>query len=168
MARTPSEFHRSGSGRVVEALDGTERLYQIETVELEDQPRIELLDGQYKDTLQLSTGQRCTAILPILLLESDRPLLIDQPEDNLDNKFVFDTVVQSVRKVKQTRQLIFITHNPNIPVLGDADRVFVIGSDGQHGVIEKAGTVDDLKDEIETLLEGGKKAFLLRKRRYGH
>ncbi len=63
-----------------------------------------------------------TAILPILLLDSANPLLIDQPEDNLDNRFIFETVVDSIHKVKTGRQLIFVTHNPNIPVLGDGTR----------------------------------------------
>ncbi len=154
--------------RVVDAFAGTELLLRIESVELEDLPRIELLDGGYKEAGALSTGQRCTTILPILLLESDRPLLIDQPEDNLDNKFIYETVVRNLQNAKGSRQLIFVTHNPNIPVLGDAERVFVLCSDGRHAYIDKQGTVDELKEQIETLLEGGKEAFLLRKERYGH
>ncbi|MBF0181516.1 MAG: AAA family ATPase [Magnetococcales bacterium] len=142
---------------------------RLEIVDLGDLPRIELLDGRdYKDASALSTGQRCTTILPILLLESERPLLIDQPEDNLDNAFIFETIVQSVKRAKATRQLIFVTHNPNIPVLGEADRVFVLSSDGRHGTITHAGSVDEVKDQIETLLEGGREAFLRRKERYGH
>ena len=61
-----------------------------------------------------------------------------------------------------------MTHNPNIPVLGDAERVFVLTSDGKQGKVSRAGTVDELKQEIELLLEGGREAFLLRKERYGH
>jgi len=138
-------------------------------VELEDLPKIELLDGRdYKDSAGLSTGQRCTTILPILLLESERPLLIDQPEDNLDNRFIYETVVKSLTGAKGRRQLIFVTHNPNIPVLGDAERVFVLTSDGKHGKLSRVGTVDELKQDIELLLEGGREAFLLRKERYGH
>lgn len=154
---------------VIDVLRGTERLYEIETVEIDDRPRIVLRDGdKQKESSALSTGQRCTAVLPILLLESERPLLIDQPEDNLDNKFIYETVVGSVLAAKGKRQLIFVTHNPNIPVLGNADRVFVMSSDGTQGKVAGAGTVDQLKGEIETLLEGGRKAFLLRKERYGH
>jgi ABC-type lipoprotein export system ATPase subunit len=157
------------SRKVIEALSESDQLYRVETVELEDLPRIELLDGRdYKDSAGLSTGQRCTTILPILLLESERPLLIDQPEDNLDNRFIYETVVKSLTGAKGRRQLIFVTHNPNIPVLGDAERVFVLTSDGKHGKLSRAGTVDELKQEIELLLEGGREAFLLRKERYGH
>jgi ABC-type uncharacterized transport system ATPase subunit len=144
-------------------------LHEIETVELHDRPTIELKDGeQYKDSTMLSTGQKCTAILPILLLESEAPLLIDQPEDNLDNAFVFDTIVKSVLKAKSGRQLIFVTHNPNIPVLGDAERVFVMASDGTTATVSAAGTVDDVRADIERLLEGGRDAFQRRMERYGY
>lgn len=157
------------SKKVIEALRDSDLLYRLETIELEDLPRIELLDGRdYKDSAGLSTGQRCTTILPILLLESERPLLVDQPEDNLDNRFIYETVVKSLTGAKGRRQLIFVTHNPNIPVLGDAERVFVLTSDGKQGKLSKVGTVDELKQEIELLLEGGREAFLLRKQRYGH
>ena len=98
-------------------------LADLETVELLDEPTIELRDGEnYKPSTQLSTGQKCTTILPILLLESENPLLIDQPEDNLDNSFIFEAVVANIQTVKATRQLIFVTHNPNIPVLGEAEQ----------------------------------------------
>ena len=132
-----------------------------------DLPRIELKDGQeYKDSAALSTGQKCTTILPILLLDSHNPLLVDQPEDNLDNRFIFECVVNSIRNVKSRRQLIFVTHNPNIPVLGDAERVFVLESDGTSGRKANEGTVDECKDDIVTLLEGGQEAFEQRQQRY--
>jgi ABC-type uncharacterized transport system ATPase subunit len=155
--------------RMLEALGSNAGKYDIETIELEDRPRIELLDGErYKEATALSTGQRCTTILPILLLQSARPLLVDQPEDNLDNAFVYDTIVKALRDAAGTRQVIFVTHNPNIPVLGNAERVFVFDSDGEHGWIRATGTVDECKEDIESILEGGRKAFLERKERYGH
>ena len=106
--------------------------------------------------------------MPILLFEADRPLLVDQPEDNLDNAYVYDTIVKSLREVKLSRQLIFVTHNPNIPVLGEAERVFVFASDGRHGTVSHRGTVEDVKGQIEHLLEGGAEAFKLRMVKYGH
>jgi hypothetical protein len=155
--------------RVIGVLRSTQAIFRIQTVDVEDSPRIELQDGQrYKDSAGLSTGQRCTTILPILLLESERPLLIDQPEDNLDNKFIYDTVVKSLKDAKGRRQLIFVTHNPNIPVLGEADRVFVLESDGSRASVTAHGTVDEVKGHIETLLEGGRDAFKRRMERYGH
>lgn len=157
------------SKRVLETIRASGKLYELQTVELEDVPRIELQVGRdYKESSSLSTGQRCTTILPILLHESERPLLVDQPEDNLDNEYIYKSVVQSLAKAKGKRQLIFVTHNPNIPVLGDAERVFRLDFDGRQGKLTRAGTVDELKQDIEDLLEGGREAFLLRKQRYGH
>jgi hypothetical protein len=61
-----------------------------------------------------------------------------------------------------------VTHNPNIPVLGEAERVFVMTSTGKRAQVAAAGTVDDLRDDIERLLEGGREAFMRRMERYGH
>ena len=155
--------------RIVGHLQDGDQIGKLETVDLEDEPLVTLKDGDdYKSSADLSTGQRCTVILPILLLESERPLLIDQPEDNLDNAFVYDTIVRSLHEAKGSRQLIFVTHNPNIPVLGEAERVFVFASDGRRGAVSHVGTVDDVKAQIEHLLEGGKEAFVLRMQKYGH
>ncbi len=163
-----SELNANQAEKVISHLRSPETLQALETVELIDEPKIELNDnGHYKDSRSLSTGQKCTAILPILLMESEKPLIIDQPEDNLDNRFVSETVVKNLRSVKCHRQLIFVTHNPNIPVLGDADGVFVLDSDGKAGRLVKNGNVDECKSEIITLLEGGEDAFVQRKERYG-
>ena len=162
-------FNEDRARKVVDALKASGTHYTIETVDLDDRPCIELLDGEtFKESTQLSTGQRCTTILPILLTQSERPLLIDQPEDNLDNAFVYDTIVKALRTVRGNRQVIFVTHNPNIPVLGEAERVFVFSSDGRHATLKQVGTVDDCKDQIVRILEGGREAFLQRKARYGH
>ncbi len=144
-------------------------VFDVEVVDLHDRPTIRLQDGtDYKDSTALSTGQKCTTILPILLLETASPLLIDQPEDNLDNAFIYEAVVKSVREVRGKRQLIFVTHNPNIPVLGDAERVVVLQSNGRRASVKASGTVDEVKGEIETVLEGGREAFQRRKERYGY
>lgn len=154
--------------RLIIQLKDKPEIFAIETVELRDRPVLELKDGEdYKDSASLSTGQKCTTILPILLVESERPLLIDQPEDNLDNAFIFETVVQSITGASQSRQLIFVTHNPNIPVLGDAARVFALRSTGRVATVANAGTVDDLAQDIVTILEGGYAAFEARRERYG-
>lgn len=155
--------------RIIDALRESGAGYSLELIDLGDVPCIELRDvDTYKEASRLSTGQRCTVILPILLKQSERPLLIDQPEDNLDNAFVFEAVVSALRSVKDSRQVIFVTHNPNIPVLGDADRVFVFESDGEHAGVAQAGTVDECKDAVERILEGGPAAFVERMKRYGH
>jgi len=167
MQRTGFDDERSK--KILNALRGGGTYYTIGTVALNDRPSIELLDGDtFKESTHLSTGQRCTTILPILLTQSERPLLIDQPEDNLDNAFVYETIVRALRAIKGSRQVIFVTHNPNIPVLGEAERVFVFSSDGQHSILKQVGTVDECREQVERILEGGREAFLLRKARYGH
>ncbi len=162
-----STLNENQAEKVINALNDTELLLKIEIVDLIDLPRIELKDGDHwKDSLSLSTGQKCTTILPILLLDSENPLLIDQPEDNLDNRFIYDTVVEGIHRVKTNRQLILITHNPNIPVLGDATRVLVLTSDGSQSRLLNQGDVDTCKPEIINLLEGGEEAFAQRRERY--
>jgi ABC-type dipeptide/oligopeptide/nickel transport system ATPase subunit len=137
-----------------------QRLFGLEVIDMDDLPSIQLRDGgRYKESSELSTGQKCTAILPILMFHSANPLLVDQPEDNLDNNFVYRTVVSTVKVAKETRQMVFITHNPNIPVLGEASQILVMKSDGITAATEKVGTVDECKKEIISLLEGGKEAF---------
>ena len=164
-----ASFDEERARKIVEALRASGTAYDLEVVDLEDRPCIELRDGEtFKESGHLSTGQRCTTILPILLVQSERPLVVDQPEDNLDNAFVYDTIVTALKEVKGSRQVIFVTHNPNIPVLGEAERVFVFASDGEHAEVRRVGTVDECKDDVERILEGGREAFLLRKARYGH
>lgn len=145
---------------------------QLEVVEIDDVVRIELnvatsAEAIFKDAAELSRGQKCTALLPLLLARTRNPLIIDQPEDNLDNHFIYETVVNSIQRLKKKRQMIFITHNANIPVLADADLVIVMNSDGKIGYIEKSGSVDDTREQIVDLLEGGREAFELRRKRYG-
>ncbi|MDZ4847677.1 MAG: hypothetical protein SGI77_00140 [Pirellulaceae bacterium] len=164
-----SELNLDQACKVIEVLSSPALLFELELIEIGDQPRIELKDGEkYKDSRQLSTGQKCTSILPILLLDNDYPLIIDQPEDNLDNRFVYETIVEIVRKTKHTRQLIFITHNPNIPVLADAEHMVVLESDGEVSRKIAEGSVDECKSNIVMLLEGGETAFKARKNRYDY
>lgn len=169
---TASLVRRSGinpqqAASVIKAFNSEERLMDLQILDMDDQPSIELCDnGVYKPSTGLSTGQKCTAILPLLMFDRVNPLLIDQPEDNLDNCYVYETIVNSVNDVKRMRQLIFVTHNPNIPVLGDASRVVVMQSDGRTGSVKVEGDVDRCRDDIINLLEGGKKAFDLRTERY--
>lgn len=121
----------------------------------------------YKRTEELSTGQRCTTILPIIFAVSKNPLIIDQPEDNLDNQYITKTIHRIIREEKQLRQLIFITHNPNIPVLSDAEHNLFLVYEDKKASVEKEGTVESVKDNILNLLEGGREAFNIRKTIYG-
>ena len=159
------------SRRVLDSFRSSFDPLELEAMQLEDVISIELNVGSdnrqfYKDASELSRGQKCTALLPLLLARRHTPLVIDQPEDNLDNHFIFRTVVESIRRLKTARQMVFITHNANIPVLAEAELIVVMGSDGKTGHIEKQGTLDECQQEIIDLLEGGKEAFDKRRQRY--
>lgn len=139
------------------------------TCRVEDGIDLMLLSGgEYKRTDQLSTGQRCTVILPVLLSELGRTLIVDQPEDNLDNAFIVRTVIKSIRAVTSERQIICATHNPNIPVLGDADQVTSLNSDGRRGYVASSAPLDDPESvsAITSVMEGGWEAFRLRAKFY--
>jgi energy-coupling factor transporter ATP-binding protein EcfA2 len=165
------EFGAERSRRVLDAMHASLEPLELEAMRPEDVISIELNIGSanspiYKDASELSRGQKCTALLPLLLARRQTPLVVDQPEDNLDNHFIFRTVVGSIRQLKERRQMIFITHNANIPVLAEADMIIVMGADGNTGRVEKVGTLDECQQEIVDLLEGGKEAFERRRRRY--
>jgi hypothetical protein len=123
----------------------------------------------------LSTGQKATAVLLLLLLEADAPLVVDQPEDDLDNRFITDGVVPRIRQEKQRRQFIFSTHNANIPVLGDAELILGLSASGEADggrariAPEHMGSIDSqsVRKLVEEILEGGREAFETRRRKYG-
>ena len=132
------------------------------TAAIEDAVVLMLLDGaDYKPTPVLSTGQRCTVVLPILMRHDERPLIIDQPEDHLDNAYVVDALVRAIGKRQPGSQLIVSTHNPNIPVLGNATSVTLMGSDGRRGFSRFTGALEDQRvvRAITTVMEGGADAF---------
>lgn len=120
---------------------------------------------------ELSKGQRATALLLLLLGDASGPLVIDQPEDDLDNRFIYDGIVKRLRGLKGVRQVIVSTHNANVPVLGDAELVVTLEGDGQNGrtVPDGIGSLDiqSVRAYAEDLLEGGKDAFNARKHLYG-
>ncbi|MEZ4450230.1 MAG: AAA family ATPase [Nannocystaceae bacterium] len=145
-----------------------DRRHELDVIDREDVPRIELRVGdEWRAAERLSTGQKSSAILPILLLESEAPLLIDQPEDNLDNSFISDAVIPQLREVKRGRQLLAITHNPNLPVLGEAERVIVLEADGRSSKAVAQTDLDGARSHILRLMEGGLQAFRVRQERYG-
>ena len=172
-----SSIDKERAESLVNALINSEDLFEIEKLYCPDLPdfllRVDIRDGKgkvsrsdYRKTEELSTGQRCTAVLPIAFAVSENPLIIDQPEDNLDNKYISDSIREIINSQRDTRQLIFITHNPNIPVLSEADfNVFLSYSDKKSN-IDRQGTIEDVKEQILTLLEGGEKAFTKRDELY--
>ena len=129
---------------------------------VDDTIEFSLLDGvDYKDSDHLSIGQRCTVVLPILFTGHGELLIIDQPEDHLDNAFITETLVERLRERQAGDQFILASHNANIPVLGEADRVIRLGSDGRRGFIEHAGKLDEpaTVKAITSVMEGGVEAF---------
>lgn len=156
-------------------------IMQIEELELPPTTAIKLnvaADDQpptWQTLEDLSTGQKATAVLLLLLLESNAPLIVDQPEDDLDNRFISDGIVPKMREEKRRRQFIFATHNANIPVLGDAELIVGLTAHGEAGEgkakISAAhmGSIDTkaVREMVEEVLEGGKDAFEMRRLKYG-
>jgi len=162
---------------VVEALARLDRalVLELEEIDLQDRILIELNiahQGEvFKPLDQLSTGQQCTAILHLLLLENDDPLIMDQPEDNLDNAFIAERIVMQLRGAKTERQFLFATHNANIPVFGDAEWIGIFSASESHAQMpaQAQGSIDvpAIRERVAEILEGGREAFSQRKEKYG-
>lgn len=152
------------------------QLMELEALELDHRVDISLnvahgqADPVFRPLSKLSTGQQCTAILHMLLLENADPLLMDQPEDNLDNAFIAERIVTELRDAKTSRQFLFATHNANIPVFGDAEWIGVFTAAENQGCLglEAQGSIDVpvIRDQVASILEGGRDAFIQRKEKY--
>lgn len=126
-------------------------------------------DGKdFQSIGQASAGQRAAAMLAFLLAHGDEPLVLDQPEDDLDNHLIYDLVVQQIRANKQRRQLIVVTHNPNIVVNGDAEMIHALDFNNQC-FIKQSGSLQDhvMRNEVCKVMEGGEIAFERRYQRLG-
>lgn len=112
-----------------------------------------------KDIENASFGQKCTAVMVILLLFGNYPLIVDEPEAHLDSSLIANYLVPLIKKKKNNRQLVFASHNANFVVNGDAEKIFVLKNNtGVTEIIET--TIEDLANRTELLkLEGGKEAF---------
>jgi len=119
-----------------------------------------------------SAGQQATALLTVLLNQPGMPLLIDQPEDDIDNRAI-GQIIQNIWDAKKKRQLIFASHNANLVVNGDAELVvccdYKDSNSQTRGIIKVEGAIDTkaVKNEITSVMEGGEKAFKLRRDKYG-
>ena len=148
------------------------RQRQLVALRCPDRYFLELRVGadDYRSLDELSGGQRVGVLLTLLLeTVDDRPLVIDQPEDELDNRFLFDTVLPALRKLRARRQVIVATHNANIVVNGDADMVLELEATADHGRVACAGTIEDrnVRAAIIRTVDGGEEAFRLRRHKYG-
>jgi len=123
-----------------------------------------------RNIAQLSLGQQQSILLAILIhSKSTCPLIIDQPEDNLDSEFVYKTIVSNLKKIKENRQVIIVTHNANIAVLGDAELILPLKSTNLNSQIHYRGSIDNpnTREICCEILEGGKSAFKKRQDIYG-
>lgn len=136
------------------------QLQYSELVKQQVQNKVEIY---YHDKLlrQHSIGQRASALILFILTQDNNDIIfIDQPEDDLDNKVIYDEVITAISKKKSHIQFIFATHNANIPVLGDAERVLVVEfQDTKIDVSQGNIDLGDTHKQIVDIMEGGKEAF---------
>ena len=144
-----------------------------EECEIPDQVIVEIDLGRqgadnWSPVQSVSPGQRATALLAVALASGTHPLIIDQPEDDLDNRYIYDEVVKVLRTVCKERQVIVATHNANVAVLGDAELVLALDADvGQSRVLAVGGLeIPIVAESSRIILEGGDEAFRARQRRY--
>ena len=135
-------------------------------------------EGKSIDFRRASPGQQASALLELLLRQSAGTLIIDQPEDDLDNRVIM-RIVDLIKRSKCGRQLILSTHNPNIVVNGDADKIIALRSaeptqrpsDVTPRInIDVDGAIEtpEVRSAITSIMEGGRAAFDLRGRKYGY
>ena len=150
---------------------GRQKRRELAAVRCRDRYLLELeTDAGRRPLSALSGGQRVSVLLSLLLEASDdRPLVIDQPEDELDNRFLFNTVLPALTRLKGRRQIIVATHNANIVVNGDADQVIQLEATATRGRVARAGAIEDpgVRDAIVRTVDGGADAFRLRRIKYG-
>lgn len=124
--------------------------------------RYNLKDGEsFKPVEQGSPGQKTAALLAFILSYGIEPLVLDQPEDDLDNQLIYDLIVTQLREIKQKRQVLVVTHNANIVVNGDSENVIALDvRSGQTRIVTQGGLQEpSIRDEICRVMEGGKEAF---------
>jgi ABC-type lipoprotein export system ATPase subunit len=121
-----------------------------------------LKDGDgFKPVEQGSPGQKTAALLAFILSYGNEPLILDQPEDDLDNHLIYDLIVKQLRAIKHKRQILIVTHNANIVVNGDAENVIALDiKSGQTRILSQGGLQNSsIRNEICRVMEGGKEAF---------
>ena len=148
---------------------------KLDEITFDDIPVIRLNDRPHdphskpRPVESLSPGQRCSAILPILLLTGSSPLIIDQPEDNMDNRLIRQVIVNILSSIKLRRQVIIATHNPNLPVLGDVEQTIILQGVGESECqVLAIGDLDsgDVVHHLTEVMEGGREAFQYRQTIY--
>ena len=153
--------------------DNLERWEKLRCSRVQDTVDMKLFraDGSTAGSIaegSLSDGQRNTAALALLLAQEGGPLVIDQPEDELDSNFVFRELIPMLRKVKSKRQLIMATHNANLPVNGDAELVYAFEARDGKGEALACGGLDQasVTKAVLDIMEGTEEAFRRRREKY--
>jgi hypothetical protein len=161
--------------KLVEKINTYTALFELQALAKQPKPIITVYTKSVPrkeiPVLQLSDGQRHTILLTIALLaESNVPLVIDQPEDDLDNAFISQSIVSTLRKIKERRQVVLVTHNANIAVLGDSELILPMQRENDFGKIIDRGSIDAeaTKGRVLQILEGGPEAFDRRREIYSH
>ena len=130
-----------------------------------------VLNGNPVPIQNISAGQRCTAVFPLLLRMKKGPLIIDQPEDNLDNRHIADVIAPQLLEKKRAQQFIMTSHNANLVVLTDAELIMHVDLDGSQGKIVDSGFLacadSRIKDAVLNVLDGGELALKARQSKYG-
>jgi ATPase subunit of ABC transporter with duplicated ATPase domains len=158
-----AELVRRIEGLSYEAFDELSCWFPEDEVNLEYRPKKGL---KYQKIHAASAGQKTAAMLSFLLIHGDEPLLLDQPEDDLDNAIVSELVVEQLRKNKSHRQLLVVTHNANIVVNADADLVITMEFNGQIDSTSAGGLQETaVRKDICRVMEGGEEAFRQRYKR---
>lgn len=162
------------SGRFINVIKGLneQQINELNLLLPEDNIEIQYKtnnDASYITLNRASPGQKTSSILTFILSDGVSPLVLDQPEDDLDNHLISDLIVERVKTCKEKRQIIIVTHNANIPVNGDAEWIVAMDSTKKEIGIGIEGTIENgtLKKEICNVMEGGDSAFKMRSKRYG-
>lgn len=143
------------------------KILGMQEAEWDDYVAILLNDGPVSEK---SPGQRSSAMLPLIALSQTSPLVIDQPEDNLDKRLIGKVLTNILAELKEKRQIIVCTHDPNVLVGGDAEQVIVLSAESDsRAKVESHGSIDnqDIVATVVDILEGGAEAFSNRRKRYG-
>ncbi|MBM7581036.1 TrlF family AAA-like ATPase [Jeotgalibacillus terrae] len=148
-----------------------EQIDKIKLLYPEDKIEVQYKSNEaspFKSISNASAGQKTSAILTFLLSYGNSPLLLDQPEDDLDNQLIYDLIVNRLSHSKNHRQIITVTHNANIPVNGDSEWVIAMNSESKDIEVMHEGSIEDqnVKEAICNIMEGGREAFELRAKRY--
>ncbi len=146
-------------------IDEIELLLPEDEIEIQYKPNDK---AAFKSLSTASAGQKTTAILTFILSHGKIPLILDQPEDDLDNRLVYELIVDRLKQAKDKRQIIVVTHNANIPVNGDAEYIISMNSESKSLQVLYSGTVEQpkIKKEICDVMEGTEQAFEMRSKRY--